>query len=502
MVKRVESHKESEKRTCLIYARKSTDDRKEFDESGQPISSSVADQIEGCKALAKREGLTVIDVFADDGVSGRTPPAGYDDLFAADHETQAAITKMFRKVRPEFGKVCKRIEEGGIDFLLCRDTPRLARAKQGSLLLNWLPSHLKKYRTKIWSLDEGVLDPDDCNRMLMKIINDSFLDQELTRRAKFALERTTERRKQGNYLGKGFFGISLTKGVYAPIPDEAEAVRRIFALRSKGVSYYQICKTLEAEGVKMPTGKKLATNNIHIIVNRPMYAGLLNIGSREAPDYIPCKNVPVLVKKEVWLRCQEMTVRNREIYKYQPGTAGGAMLTGLLKCGECGGAMNRKSCGGTARGYESSIAQYRCSQYNAGTINCTANNGISAARLETFMSAFILLKAVTESTRAKEATEKRAELPILQKRLENLRAKRDAIITDEELDVDFIKQAGQKLSTQITALQKEINAIELLPETTNNKNLKVLDAKKMSPAEKREILRDYIDHIDINCELI
>lgn len=58
------------------------------------------------------------------------------------------------------------------------------------------------------------------------------------------------------------------------VPEEAEMVREIFSLRSRGMGYYKIAKALNAEGYTTRVGTPLTKMNIWLIVNNEqLYRG-------------------------------------------------------------------------------------------------------------------------------------------------------------------------------------------------------------------------------------
>ncbi len=162
---------------AIIYARKSSDDRKSEDQS-----LSVSEQIAACEGLAKSCGYKIVGTFTDEGISGRCPPAGYEKVFDSDEETQAYIAKMRQKTRPGFGEVCKRVEGGEVDLLLCRDMTRIARPKFLSVLINWIPTLLRKHKVRVHSVTEGLLDPANQQQMMFSIIRDAMPYTEGTNR--------------------------------------------------------------------------------------------------------------------------------------------------------------------------------------------------------------------------------------------------------------------------------------------------------------------------------
>jgi len=486
---------DKKKRTlrAIIYARKSSDDRKTEDQS-----LSVSEQIQACQDLAKKQGYLVKGVFVDDGISGRTPPEGYESTFNDDHETQNYIVRMRKKSRPGFGQVCKQIEAGEVDILLVRDMTRVARPKFLSTLINWIPSLLKMHKVKVHSVTEGILDPNNQQQMMFSIIKDAMIDDEITRRAKLSLETKQKMKREGVYFGKGYYGVKQVGKKYSLVNDEAKTVKLIFQLRAKGKSFGDIARGLEKKNMRRGDGKYFPESQLTNIVIKPLYAGLLNLGDTENPDFIQAKNIPAIVTKEVFMKCFGQRQRNRLLYSFTPRTAGGALLSGLVKCGYCDGAMTKVISGGTKlqHRHPETLMRYCCNQNRLG-LNCRCRCSILAYHIETFISEFILLKTVSQLESVKDYELKKRQLPSLLKRLDAVRKKRLALLKDESLDADFIAEAGQEFSSQINDLQKQVHEIETMPEPRTGKMSGVLEVGKMEIEERREILRQFVEGIKI-----
>jgi DNA invertase Pin-like site-specific DNA recombinase len=145
----------------------------------------------------------------------------------------------------------------------------------------------------------------------------------------------------------------------------APTVRRIFDLYEDACGYRKITKTLNHEGAPSPRGRGWSTSHVWDVLRLPHYAGYWSYGRRRsigrsgkrtvfekaAEDQIIHIDRPELaiIPRDQWARVQEqLAKRKREISPQFARTEAATthMLSGLLRCGGCGGAMRIKICHG------------------------------------------------------------------------------------------------------------------------------------------------------------
>lgn len=480
---------------AAIYARKSSDDKK-----GDDQSPSVSEQIAACKSLAQKEGYEVIGVFMDDGISGRTPPAGYDSDFTNDRITNEYIAKMRQKTRPGFGDVCKLIQQGKVDILLCRDSTRIARPKFMSRLMTWIPELLMMNKVRVHSVIEGIWDAANQQQAMFGMIRDAMVDDEISKRAKLSIDAKTKLKRDGIYRGSAPFGYKKDGDNYVPDPKHAPTIKLMFTLRSRGRSFGEISQALAEKSYFRPDGKPIPYSYIRNIIDTPIYAGKLNIGTKESPDFIPAKNVKQIVSNDDYQKCDDLTRTNKEKFKNRPRAAGGSPLSGLVFCGYCGGTMSRST---TATGRKDKETgkipyahRYVCISRRFGG-GCTKTMTILAEQLESFVGTFVALKTAIESARRKEHQQRKNELPGLLQEVEELRNKRLRLLDDKRLDAETLTVLAGGLGKQISDMQREIHEIESLPEPKLGKAQKIVEAKTMTLQEQRDTLRQYVKSVKV-----
>jgi DNA invertase Pin-like site-specific DNA recombinase len=119
----------------------------------------------------------------------------------------------------------------------------------------------------------------------------------------------------------------LERDAKALIPDEVTApiVRRIFALRLDGYKWSAIVRTLNEAGVPSPRGGLWTHNTVSMIVQNPVYTGVVLLGQRRKEGAHAA-----LVSRADWKRAQSTRTVVRS------GRYAGGLAGGLVVCAGCG----------------------------------------------------------------------------------------------------------------------------------------------------------------------
>lgn len=247
----------------LIYLRKSRKDR------DLELSTGSVDTLERHRrtllALAEQRHLPIAGIF-EEVVSGDT------------------IAE-----RPEMQKLLAAVETGSYAGVLVMEVPRLARGNtrdQGTVAETFQYTN-----TKIITPDK-IYDPSDES-------DEEYFEFGLflSRREYKAINRRLQRGRlaslqEGKYIGGtapyGYEKIKLTgqRGYSLRIvPEEAEVVRRIFALYasdSPRLGGGSIARLLNTEGISAPGGGSWSPGSVRDILRNPVYAGFVRWSHRPA----------------------------------------------------------------------------------------------------------------------------------------------------------------------------------------------------------------------------
>lgn len=262
--------------------------------------------------------------------------------------------------RPRLQELLRRIESPKIKAIVIKDVSRLSRGDLEDI--GYLIKILRHTKTLVITLDRGVYDlnnerdRDDFKRELMR--GNDYLEYS----KKIMQAGTLQSVKAGNYLGSippyGFKKIAYKEGktthyTLEPIPEQAEVVKRVFEMYSKGTGSTHIAEALDAEHIPAPKGKSWKPETILGMLSNVHYLGKIKWNWRKAvihiedgqviksrpkqTDYLVSEGKhPAIVSQELWDAVQAIRgqiPRNKK--------AGGLTnpLAGLVYCKVCGRAM-------------------------------------------------------------------------------------------------------------------------------------------------------------------
>jgi DNA invertase Pin-like site-specific DNA recombinase len=326
----------------VIYARYSSDNQRE---------ASIDDQVRVCREHIERQGWNYLHAYTDRALSGASA------------------------LRPGYQKLLEDARNGAFEVVVAEALDRLSRDQED---VAGLYKRLSFCDVKIVTLAEGEIS--DLHVGLKGTMNALFL-KDLAQKTRRGLEGRIRQGRSGGGLCYGY------KVVHAPGPDgtpirggrriikaEAKVVRRIFEDFAAGQSPKTIAHTLNREGVPGPRGQPWGPSTIYGnwrrgtgILNNELYIGRLvwnrqrfikdpESGKRIAKlnpeaDWIVQK-VPELriIPDELWREVKQrqattraLLVADRNGVRAERARRPVYLLSGLLKCGACGGGMSKIS---------------------------------------------------------------------------------------------------------------------------------------------------------------
>lgn len=369
---------------AAIYARYSSENQSE---------KSIDDQVRVCKKYCSEHELTVNDehIYVDEAISGSLVS------------------------RPGLQALEKAAENKEFEAVMVDDLSRLSRSNHQMLTL---VLKFNYYQVKLISVSDGIVSDDENSKLGIQmhgLINELYLD-DLRKKTMRGLEG---QKLRGFSAGENVYGylsqpvgeLRLNKRgqakyegkVHKIKPDEAEVVQKIFQEFISGNSIHKIATKLNEE--KVPTKKGMNGGwNVSTVarilksekyngtwdwrkfknVRDPM-TGKKKVILRPAKDRVPIfREDLIIINKETWqkaqARWQELTggwpvsKKKRTFYQQKSyvHTSPNHLLSGLMKCNSCGGAIVLISGKGT--GY------YGC--YNARRKTCNNMLLIPRKRIE------------------------------------------------------------------------------------------------------------------------
>ncbi|MFD1193810.1 recombinase family protein [Seohaeicola saemankumensis] len=310
--------------------------------------ASIDDQLRICRERAEREGWTVTEIFTDMAISGASMQ------------------------RPGVQRLMDEASRGQFDIIVAEALDRLSRDQADVATLF---KRLSFHGVRIVTLSEGEIS--ELHVGLKGTMNQLFL-KDLAAKTHRGLRGRVEQGRSGGGNSYGYDvvrrlgedGLPVT-GERTINEDEAALIRRIFTEFSDGLSPKAIARKLNAEHIPGPSGKAwrdtairghrirgtgLLNNELYIgrlVWNRLRYIKDPETGKRvsrlNSPDKWIITDVPEMrvVDDALWDRVKQRqgeidaTPRVQAIRenRFWEKTRAIHLLTGLLRCGCCGGGF-------------------------------------------------------------------------------------------------------------------------------------------------------------------
>ncbi len=350
---------------AVISLRVSTDEQAEE-------GYSLAAQERACRHHCEMYGWHVVDVFADEGLSGTLEP----------------------EARPGLSAALDLIRGGWADALVVHKLDRLARSVR---IANQLIEEFQRRGVAF----VAVVDRIDLSTpygwaafQMQNVWNELYIKNLSFETAKGHREKA----KQGGWVGPVPLGYVRDGHSLAP-SDDAAIIVLIFQWYATGLeSYISIADRLNALGhrtLDWKTGERglFGRESVRTILQNRAYLGYVSSGGVEYPG-----KHPSLITLELWEKCthlRDIRTRTGGVVKVQP--LEGEMLAQLIYCAACGSRMHRYWTGRAT----SRTPRYRCSgPQNAGNRrrDCVAPM-VAAAPIEEAVRALLCSLRVTPELR-------------------------------------------------------------------------------------------------------
>jgi DNA invertase Pin-like site-specific DNA recombinase len=366
---------------AVIYARVST--QRQADDG-----VSMESQIEQCRIKAASLDAEVVQVFRDDGVSGRTDN------------------------RPGFQAALAYCAAHRVGYFVCWSTSRFGRNLEDALKN---ANQLRDWGTKAAYVHQDIDLETDAGWMLG--VMTGMMDEIYSRNvARDTLRSMITASRDGYFVGgRAPFGYCIERvgkrSKLAVFEEHAAVVRSMFALAlNERLGAQAIALRLNGTGL-LRQGKPWGKSSVAMILKNPSYMGerLFNQTHNRTSERKPADQVvrvdshPAIVSKEDFERVQAM-MKDR-----MPHEIGGApkscyAFTGLLRCGICGETL--QIINGTGR-KKVSYSYYACMAHKRGAARCCLKN-TPAAAFDTWMVDELLAKVLTVSVVEKVVNDIRA----------------------------------------------------------------------------------------------
>ena len=488
---------------AVIYARYSTD---------LQSPASIEDQIRLCRERIEQEKGTVVEIYADYAISGGS-----------------------LRNRPRMQALLAAAKSDRFDYVVAEALDRISRDQEDVAAIY---KRLRHSDVRLLTFAEGEIS--ELHVGLKGTMNALFL-KDLAQKTRRGQRGRVEAGKipGGNSYGYRIIRTlladgSVTTGEREINPEEAGIVRRIFKEYTDGMAPRQIAMRLNREGVPSPRGGRWNASTINGnrlrrngILNNELYAGRITYNrQRFLKDPETGKRIARLnperewvtrevdalriIDEELWQQVQDIKRRYSSRWGNKRQTKK-RLLSGLLKCGRCGGGMT------TSRG-----SRYYCSARREKGM-CDADRGIAAEELEErVLTGLRDILLGNEDLIDEFASEFKRELKRLRKEsgvagrhlAKELQQVERGIkrcldfITGGDGDPGSVREQLRELESRkrelVTELQNEpIRAVELHPNLPDLYRRKIVQLKQILDDETTrpqavDIIRSLIGHIEVH----
>lgn len=304
---------------ACIYARYSTDNQN---------AETIETQVEKCVAYATKNGIEIVEIYADEAVSG------------------------MKAHRPELDRLFIDAKIGRFAAVIIYDQSRFSRD-----IVDWFSFRrtMQGLGVSIISVTQSFVGGDlndpavFANEGIMAVFGQLHV---LQTRQKVVDSMERMARQAIHTGGRPLLGFDVDQNTkkYIINDREADIVRLIFGMYAEGESYNSIVEAMNSRGYKTKRGKPFGKNSLSELLRNERYTGTYvynkiprNGGKRNShavsdrvikiPDAIPR-----IISAELWERVQERLKDNKHNAKNTAKID--YLLSGKLYCGKCGKAMS------------------------------------------------------------------------------------------------------------------------------------------------------------------
>ncbi|MST55668.1 recombinase family protein [Pyramidobacter sp. SM-530-WT-4B] len=304
--------------TAVIYARYSSTNQRE---------ESIEAQVRACQEYAKRNGLVIVDIYADSAKTG----------------TNAE--------REEFQRMIADSATGKFEFVIVHKLDRFSRDRYDSIAYK---RKLKLNGVTLRSVLEN-LDGSPESLILESLLEGmaAYYSQNLAREALKGMKENGYRCMHNGGIPPYGYDVDKETRKYVINEEEAMVVRYIFSSYADGVGYNQIIRYLNANGYRSKRGNPFGKNSIHDLLKNIRYTGIYTFNLRKEKDAVGNRNhrpkseeerimieggMPAIIDKDTFDRVQMQIRRNKRLAACEKAHEP-YLLSGLIYCGECKGTM-------------------------------------------------------------------------------------------------------------------------------------------------------------------
>ena len=300
MARKHTQERTNDKKFAVIYARYSSHNQRDV---------SIDQQVKVDQEFAERNGLQIIDIYADRAITGQTDN------------------------RPQFQKMIADAKKGAFSYIIVYSVDRFARDRYDSVVYK---RQLKECGVRVLSAMENISD-DPTGILLESMLEGlaEYYSKELSSKILRGLNHNADNCLVASALPFGY--RKGPDGKFAIEPAEAAIVREIFSRVKSGENLIDIARDLNDRGIQTKHKAMWNKSSFGRLLSNERYIGYYIFNGRRVEG-----GVPAIIDKDTFYSVQEVlklkkNPRNSPI-KRRRGN-GVYLLTGKVFCGHCKSAM-------------------------------------------------------------------------------------------------------------------------------------------------------------------
>jgi site-specific DNA recombinase len=396
---------------AVIYARQS------LDRDGQ--GAAVDRQLQECRDLAARQGLTVDTEYVDNDVSAS------------------------KGSRPAFTELLSRIELGQVDTIITWHTDRLYRRVRD---LVSIVDVAEKHALKILTVSAGDLDlGTPAGRMLAGMLGHA---------ARYEVEQKGERQILANQkraaagvwqFSNRPYGYERVDGKVSIVPAEADVLREAYRRYLAGETYYAIAQDLNARAIPTIKSNAWTVTQLRARLNNPAYAGIRMYRGEVVGegDWEP------IIDRATWEQFNAASTTRGSKHDWSNRTK--YLLSGLARCGVCGSRMFARPeySRPNAEGIKRSRMTYQCIEKW-----CVARD---LSRVDAVVEERVIERLSRPD--AADLLSPPVDVQPLVARAQELRTRRDdlaSLLAEGLLTAQAVRDESRKIQAQLTELDDRV----------------------------------------------
>lgn len=419
--------------------------------------------------------------------------------------------------------------EGKFDVLIIWKLSRLAR---NTMTILKTVEALNQQNIDLLSISEQMDFSTNSGNLMLQMLSSfaEFERNQISENVQMSMKSLVKNSKR--YAGGrrlGYISGVDEKGMKQLIvePTEAKVVQLIYAKYLEGNGYRAIANDLNRQGYQTVKGNSFSTTAVKDILHNKVYGGYLEYaryekweekrrkGKNPNPILVEGKHEPI-IDSEMYEAVQAKLLLESQQPKWNH--QGENVLTGLLRCPQCGAPMAASNVTNTLKdGTKRRIRYYSCSVFrNKGASVCSANSiradvaeQFVADRLKELVQIPEILTSLVQQLNEEMVVQVRPleqELAVIASQKEELQAKlgkwQDLLVDSPEL-LDSFQERIKELKEQLALNQSRENEI-LLMLRYKDVRIELQDVKQivksiddlLAKREKKEIKAIYRSFIE------